>query len=38
VCHEAQLSQVDRNLLWRRQFLHPYAFVGAPEAITNLVE
>jgi serine/threonine-protein kinase HipA len=38
VCHEAQLSQVDRNLLWRRQFLHPFAFVGAPEAITNLVE
>lgn len=38
VCHEAQLSQVDRNLLWRRQFLHPFAFVGAPKAITNLVE
>jgi serine/threonine-protein kinase HipA len=38
VCHEAQLSQVDRHLLWRRQFLHPFAFVGAPEAIINLVE
>jgi serine/threonine-protein kinase HipA len=38
MCHEAQLSQLDQHLLWRRQFLHPFAFVGAPEAITNLVE
>jgi serine/threonine-protein kinase HipA len=38
VCNEAQLSEVDRNLLWRRQFLHPFAFAGAPQAITDLVE
>lgn len=37
VCNEAALGQVDRNLLWRRQFLNPYAFIGAPEAITALV-
>lgn len=28
VCAEAQMGEVDRNLLWRRQFLNPYAFVG----------
>ena len=37
VCDEAALGQVDRNLFWRRQFLNPYAFIGAPEAITSLV-
>lgn len=26
VCEEAALSKVDRNLLWGRQFLNPYAF------------
>ncbi len=26
VCAEAELSEVDRNLLWGRQFLNPYAF------------
>jgi serine/threonine-protein kinase HipA len=26
VCSEAELSEVDRNLLWGRQFLNPYAF------------
>ena len=25
VCEEAGLSEVDKNLLWRRQFLNPYA-------------
>lgn len=38
VCDDAKLSQVDRNLLWRRQFLNPYAFVEAPAAITQLIE
>ncbi len=28
VCNEAQLSEVDRALFWRRQFLNPYAFEG----------
>lgn len=26
VCDEASLSQVDRNILWRNQFLNPYVF------------
>ena len=26
VCAEADLSEVDRNLLWGHQFLNPYAF------------
>lgn len=25
VCEEAQLSQVDKNLFWKRQFLNPYS-------------
>ena len=25
VCEEARLNQVDRNFLWRRQFLNPYS-------------
>ena len=37
VCNEVQLSEIDRNLLWRRQFLNPYAFEGAPSELTNLV-
>ena len=37
-CDEAKLSQVDRNFLWRRQFLNPYAFLEAPEAITKLID
>ena len=28
VCDEAELSQADRNLLWGRQFLSPYAQEG----------
>lgn len=31
VCDEAGLSQVDRTLLWSRQFLNAYAFEGLPE-------
>jgi len=38
VCDEAALSEVDRNLMWRRQFLNPFAFVDAPAAITELVD
>jgi serine/threonine-protein kinase HipA len=37
VCNEAQLTEVDRNFLWRRQFFNPHAFVGAPDAVTQLV-
>ena len=25
VCEEAGLTEVDKNLLWRRQFLNPYS-------------
>jgi serine/threonine-protein kinase HipA len=32
-CEEARLSAVDRNLLWGRQFLNPYAFEGSPEGL-----
>ena len=37
VCTEARLSEVDRNLLWRRQFLNPFAFEGTPPALAALV-
>lgn len=37
VCAEVALSQVERNVFWRRQFLNPYAFEGAPVALTELV-
>lgn len=28
VCDEAELNQVERNLLWKRQFLNPYSLEG----------
>ena len=37
VCREAALSEVDRNLLWRRQFLNPFCFEGAGEELAGLV-
>ena len=30
VCDEAALSAVDRNLLWKRQFLNPDVMVDYP--------
>lgn len=33
VCSEANLSTVDQHQLWRRQFLNPFAFYGAPKEI-----
>jgi len=33
VCDEANLSEVDRALFWRRQFLNPFAFIDAPEGV-----
>ena len=30
VCEEAGLTAVDKALLWKRQFLNPYAFEGYP--------
>jgi serine/threonine-protein kinase HipA len=38
VCKEAKLSEVDKNLFWRRQFLNPYAFRDAPKEITSLID
>jgi serine/threonine-protein kinase HipA len=38
VCAEAELSEVDKNLLWRRQILNPYAFANAPKDVAQLVE
>jgi serine/threonine-protein kinase HipA len=32
-CDEAGLSDVDRNLFWRRQFLNPFAFLNAPQGV-----
>lgn len=37
VCNEAGLSQVDRDLLWRRQFLNPFAFENAPANLMALM-
>jgi serine/threonine-protein kinase HipA len=37
VCEEANLSEIDRSLLWRRQFLNPFAFEGAPAKLAKLV-
>lgn len=28
MCQEAGLNEIDRNLLWQRQFLNPFAFEG----------
>ena len=38
VCDAAELTEVDRNFMWRRQFLNAFAFVDAPEALTELVD
>ena len=32
-CDEAGLSEVDRQLFWRRQFLNPFAFQQAPVGV-----
>ena len=34
VCDEAQLAEADRQLFWRRQFLNPFAFFGAPAELS----
>jgi len=36
ICDEAELSQVDRNFLWRRQFLNDYAFEGYVDGAPGL--
>jgi serine/threonine-protein kinase HipA len=37
ICDAAALTEVDRNFMWRRQFLNAFAFIDAPEALTELV-
>ncbi|NOY14101.1 MAG: type II toxin-antitoxin system HipA family toxin [Deltaproteobacteria bacterium] len=37
VCETAKLSEADRNLLWTRQFLNPYAFDDLGEDCSALV-
>jgi serine/threonine-protein kinase HipA len=36
VCDAAKMSEIDRNFLWRRQFLNPFAFEGSPSEILEL--
>jgi len=31
VCDEAELTEIDKKLLWKRQFLNPFAFEGLNE-------
>jgi serine/threonine-protein kinase HipA len=38
VCDAAALAEVDRNFMWRRQFLNAFAFIDAPAALTELTE
>ena len=38
VCDEAGLTDIDRALMWRRQFLNPYAFEGATPELAALVD
>jgi len=33
ICDEASLSEIDRALFWRRQFLNPFAFLNAPKEV-----
>jgi serine/threonine-protein kinase HipA len=34
----AALSEVERNFIWRRQFLNAFAFVDAPDSLSQLLE
>jgi serine/threonine-protein kinase HipA len=36
-CDAAALTEVDRNFLWRRQFLNAYAFIDAPRELAELI-
>ena len=37
VCNEAELALTDRRLLWRRQFLNPFAFYDSPPEIRDVL-
>lgn len=36
VCDEAELAEANRQLLWQRQFLNPFAFTNAPAGLEKL--
>lgn len=36
VCDEAELPEVDRLFMWRRQFLNPFAFENAPGDLADI--
>jgi serine/threonine-protein kinase HipA len=41
VCDSAELNEADRSLLWRRQFLNPYAFedlIGDVELLKRMIQ
>ena len=38
ICDEAELSEVDRSYMWRRQFLNDYAFDGYVDAALGRVK
>jgi serine/threonine-protein kinase HipA len=33
ICDDANMSEVDRDYFWRRQFLNPFAFYGVPDEV-----
>jgi serine/threonine-protein kinase HipA len=37
ICEKAGVSDVERNLFWRRQFLNPYIFDGAPADVISTI-
>ena len=37
-CNEAQLSEADQHLLWRRQFLNDLAFEGLGDRLAEVIE
>jgi serine/threonine-protein kinase HipA len=38
VCKDADLSEVDKRLLWRRQIFNPYAFEGLEVKAPGLIK
>lgn len=38
ICDEADLSEIDRNAMWRRQVLNPFAFEGLPADLARLAD
>ncbi len=36
ICDEAELSEIDKGLMWGRQFLNPYVFEDSPDALARL--